>query len=84
MKVGKIPDKNPAALGPAVREIPTTPFFALSGGMDDKEKPFRYLTQEEFLALPESARAEYLKRVTDHLALRVTLMSKRHKPEPKS
>jgi hypothetical protein len=45
--------------------------------MAQQDEPFRYLTQEEFLALPETERAAYLKRVTDHLARRVDLLAKR-------
>ena len=51
--------------------------------MDEKEKPFLYLTQEEFLALPETQRAAYLQQVNDHLAARVDLLAKRQKPDKK-
>ena len=49
--------------------------------MAEQDKPFRYLTQEEFLALPDAAGAEYLKRVTDHLSERIKALAARQKPE---
>ena len=47
------------------------------------DKPFRYLTSEEFLALPPEQRAAYLQKVNDHLAIRTALMSKPEKPPEK-
>ena len=49
--------------------------------MDEQDKPFHYLTQEQFLALSPSARLEYLRRVTDHLEVRAALMKKADKPK---
>ena len=51
--------------------------------MEKQEKPFRYLTQEEFLRLSEADRLEYLQSVNDHLAVRIALMGKPG-PERKS
>lgn len=46
------------------------------------DKPFHYLTQEQFLALQPEERIAYLQRVTDHLAFRAALMEERQKREP--
>ena len=47
------------------------------------EKPFRYLTSEQFLALSPAQRSAYLQGVNDHLAIRAVLLKKPEKPEPK-
>ena len=45
------------------------------------DKPFAYLTSEEFLALPQDERVAYLQRVGDYLSLRATLLTEQQKPE---
>lgn len=52
--------------------------------MTHEEKPFRYLTQESFLAMKPEDRAVYLKRVTNYLVDRVALLSAPQKPKKKS
>jgi len=47
------------------------------------DKPFRYLTSEEFLALSEPRRAAYLQAVTDHLSVRAALPTNPQPPEKK-
>jgi hypothetical protein len=45
------------------------------------DKPFSYLTSEQFLALPQDERAAYLQRVSDYLALRAELFTEQQEPE---
>ena len=52
--------------------------------MAEREKPFRYLTSVQFLALPERERIAYLEKVNDHLKVRVALLKKPEKPQKKS
>ena len=45
------------------------------------DKPFRYLTSEEFLALPEEKRVDYLQSVGDYLTARAALLTEPQVPE---
>ena len=40
----------------------------------------RWLTNDEFLALPEEERVSYLQRVTDHLNQRAASLTEPNKP----
>jgi hypothetical protein len=44
------------------------------------DKPFRYLTNAEFLKLTPRQRVDYLKRVTDYLVQRAKARSPAKKP----
>ena len=47
------------------------------------DHPFRYLTSEEFLALPEAGRVAYLQKVTDHLNVRSASLIEPPPPQKK-
>jgi hypothetical protein len=45
------------------------------------DKPFSYLTSEEFLALPEEERVAYLQSVGDYLTARASLLTEPQIPK---
>jgi hypothetical protein len=45
------------------------------------DKPFRYLTSQEFLALPHDERVAYLQSVGDYLTQRAALLTEPQEPK---
>ena len=45
------------------------------------DKPFSYLTSEEFLALSEEKRVDYLQSVGDYLTARAALLTEPQTPK---